>query len=101
MFGSPLVVPFWDNFWNLSDRALVPTHSVLSAQWWTASTPPSEVVFVTSCQRAAANWLQLSRGADMVTERESGADIVPCYSLRLPRCVSTIPVVVRLAERAI
>ena len=30
MVGSPLVVPFWDNFWNLSDRGLVPKHSVLS-----------------------------------------------------------------------
>ena len=36
-----LVVPFWDNFWNLSARGLVPTHSVLSGGLST-----SEVVFV-------------------------------------------------------
>ena len=30
MVGSPLVVPFWENFWNLSARGLVATHSVLS-----------------------------------------------------------------------
>ena len=41
MVGSPLVVPFWDNFWNLSARGLVPTHSVLSGGLST-----SEVVFV-------------------------------------------------------
>ena len=45
LVGSPLhvVVPFWDNFWNLSDRVLVPTHSVLSGGLST-----SEVVFVSS-----------------------------------------------------
>ena len=41
MVGSPFVVPFWDNFWNLSARGLVPTHSVLSGGLST-----SEVVFV-------------------------------------------------------
>ena len=41
MVGSPFVVPFWDNFWNLRARGLVPRHSVLSGGLST-----SEVVFV-------------------------------------------------------
>ena len=41
MVGSPFVVPFWDNFWNLRARGLAPTHSVLSG-----GLSASEVVFV-------------------------------------------------------